>query len=261
MNLTHMLAVAAIGQVLTALVFPLDYQVVFISSLLGGLIAFLAASRIDLPHAPVETRRVPLLATLRELRRSLGDSRPFLRFTLSQFVWRMAALLPLPLYAIYWVRHVEASDASISLINGERVAMTIVSYFFWNRASRRISRRAMLLTSSLGTCLYPLLTSLTQQPLLLAAWSGLDGFFAAGFNLAFFDIMMATSPPGRETTYVGLYHTIVNIALFVAPILGTSLSGIIGIAPTLLASSVLGMVGVGLMFLLGAGKPEPAGVT
>ena len=260
MSLTNTLAVVAIGQVLTAVVFPLNYQVVFIGSVLGGLVAFLAASRLDLPHAQVETRRVSLLATVRDLRRSLGDSKPFVRFTLSQFVWRMGALLPLPLYAIYWVRYVEASDAAISLISSTRIAMTIVSYFFWSRAARRVSRRSMLLANSLGICLYPLLTSLTNRPQLLAVWGGLDGFFAAGFNLAFFDTLMATSPPGRETTYVGLYQTVMNIALFVAPIIGTSISGVIGVAPALMVGSLLGFVGLGLMVVLGAGRSEPVPV-
>jgi len=258
MSLTNMLAVAAIGWVLTVLHFPVNYQVIFISSLLGGLIAYHAASRIDLPHAQVESGRISPLATLRDIRHSLGDSKPFVRFTVSQFLWRIGALLPLPLYAIYWVRHVEASDAAISLISSARIAMTIVSYFIWTRASQRISRRSMLLVSSLGICLYPLLTSLTLRPQLLALWGGLDGFFAAGFNLAFYDILMSTSPPGHETTYVGLYQTTVSLALFIGPLVGTSLSGIIGIESTLIAGSALGFVGVVIMVLLGAGKPGPS---
>jgi MFS family permease len=260
MNLANTLAVVAIGQVLTAMQFPLNYQVVFSASLMGGLIAFMAARSVELPHAPRQTVRVSPIAALRDLGRSLGGNQPFVRFTVSLFVLRFGLLLPLPLYAIYWVRHVEASDAAISLINSSRVAMTIVSYFVWTRASRRLSRRCMLLVNSLGISLYPLLTSLTHWPHLLAVWGGLDGFFAAGFNLAFFDVLMSTCPPGRETTYVGLHQTTVNIALFVAPLIGTSLSGAIGVAPTLLAGTVLGIIGVGLMLMLGAGKSEPVPV-
>jgi hypothetical protein len=254
--ITSLTAIAA-GQVLRALPFPLNYQIVFIASALGGLIGYSQASRIQLPTTAQPATRQRLGETLREYGAAVRTNRRFVRFTAGQFVYRWGLLMPVPLLPIYWVRNVHATDASISVISAVQTSVTMVAYFFWNRMARPGRERKILMASCLGLSFYPLLTAITPRVDLLVVWAAMAGFFAAGVDLVFFDSLLATCPAERQTTYVGMYLTTVYVAGLLSPLVGTALSHSVGIVFPLVLSCALRLLGFFLMWLLGVGKAEP----
>jgi hypothetical protein len=249
------------GQVLRVLDFPLNYQVVFIASALGGLVGYSQARQIELPAAAVPAASQRFGQMLRQYGSVLRGNQRFVRFTASQFVFRFGLLLPVPLLPIYWVRNVHASDAAISSITAVQTAVPTVAYFFWARASRSVGERRVLLACTAGLSLYPALTALTPRVEPLIAWAAIAGLFAAGVDLVFFDVLLATCPAERQTTFVGMYLTTVYVAGLLAPLLGTALSSSVGIVPALVLGSVLRIAGFGLMALLGVGREERPGTS
>lgn len=256
-GLVSALTLVIAGQVLRRLEFPLNYQVVFISSAVGALISYITSSRVELPTSEVTTTRQPIGQVLRQHISVLRGSKRFLRFTASQFVFQWGLLLPVPLFPIYWVRSVQASDAAISAISTVQTVVTIAAYFLWARASRLGKERHVLLVSSLGLSFYPLLTALTPRVEPLVLWAALAGFFAAGVNLVFFDALLGTCPAERQTTYIGMYQTTVYIAGLLAPVVGIALASAVGIVPALVLGTALRLAGFVLMAMLGVGKAEP----
>jgi len=202
-GLVSALTILIAGQVLRRLGFPLNYQVVFISSVVGAIISYITSSRVQLPTSEVTTTRQPIGQVLRQHLSVLRGSKRFLRFTAGQFVFRWGLLLPVPLFPIYWVRSVHASDAAISAIGTVQTVVTMAAYFLWTRASRRGKERRVLLVSSLGLSFYPLLTALTPRVEPLVLWAALAGFFNAGVSLVFFDVLLSTCPAERQTAYIG----------------------------------------------------------
>jgi MFS family permease len=118
----------------------------------------------------------------------------------------------------------------------------------------------VLLAAALGISFYPLLTALTRQVELLVLWAGLAGLFIAGIDLVFFDIVLSTCPADQQAAYIGIYQTTVYVAAFVAPMAGTALADLIGIAPTLVLAAVVRLAGFGLLAWLGVGKTETTAV-
>jgi predicted MFS family arabinose efflux permease len=178
----------------------------------------------------------------------------FSRFLLSQFVFRMGMSMVLPLFPLYWVRQLHASDAAIGLINTVQGGILLVAYFIWSRLARRWGLRAVLLQTSFGLFLHPFFTALTPSVELLILYAAFAGFVAAGIDLVLFDLALATCPPNHQTTYVGIYQMTNNMAIFFAPLLGTLLADRLGIVPALLVGASLRLAGFLLYYWLRVGE-------
>jgi len=254
LGLTNTVTVLIVGQLLNLFDFPLNYQVVFIGSTIGALISFIFSNSIKLPSVTVPPAGQSFLATLRHHSHMLRTNRRFVDFTISQFVFRWGLALAIPLFPIYWVRNLHASDQMVSAINSTATFVTMIAYFVWARVSQRRGRRPVLLIASLGISFYPLLTALTTRPEILPLWAAMAGLFSAGIELVFFDVLVGTCPPDQQAAYVGIYQTTVYIATFLAPLLGTALSDLMGIVPVLILSFLIRLIGFAMIARLGIGR-------
>jgi hypothetical protein len=254
LGLTNSLTVMIVGQILTLFDFPLNYQVVFLGSSIGALISVIFSSSIKLPPQDVPVKREGLIQTFRTHGSTLRHNRPFVNFTISQFVFRWGMALAIPLFPIYWVRSVGATDTQISAINATQTFVMMIAYFVWSRLALKKGERWVLLVTAFGVSLYPLLTGLTHSPLVLILWAAMAGFFSAGVDLVFFDIVLSTCPDEHRASYVGMYQTTVYMAAFLAPLIGTALADGAGIVAALVVATVLRLSGAALMAWLRVGK-------
>ncbi len=255
--------------------FPLNYQLVFIASFVGGLLSYLFSRTITLPDNPpfeqgtVEPAPVTGRVTPRGVGRLIGlrplalvhDLRaapqPFRRFVASAFVFRGGVAMAIPLLPLYWAREVGASDAWIGIITTANSAVLLVAYFIWSAAARKIGVGGVLIATSFGMACYPIAVASTSSVAMLAVLAGMVGFFSAGNDLVNFDLVLSSIPAEHQATYVGLYQTLQNAALFLMPLVGTLLAGWIGVAGALVAAGVLRLVGAGLYLALGIGRSTP----
>jgi MFS family permease len=127
---------------------------------------------------------------------------------------------------------------------------SLLPYVFWGQQASRRGNRWVLLVSTTGMSLYPILTglSLRIEPLLLASvWGGL---FGPGFNISMFNALLENTPADHRPSYVGIHTTLVNIAAFLAPLLGSVLAETWGIRTILVSSGGVRLLGVLAMLLL-----------
>jgi MFS-type transporter involved in bile tolerance (Atg22 family) len=257
LGVTSAITVALVGLILDQISFPLNYQVVFVASFAGGLLSFIFSSRIEIPdNDPSEAASdgpQGLRERLREGMAGLRENRAYSQFLLSQFVFRCGLALALPLFPLYWVRELNASDAWIGIINTVNSGVLLVAYFLWSAVSRRRGNSMVLRACAFGLVFYPLLTGLTRNVALLPIYAGFAGIFAAGIDLVLFDILLSTCPPRHTAAYIALYQMTTYVATFVAPTLGTFIAGTLGYAPALFVSAGLRFAGAALFVLLGVG--------
>lgn len=254
LGLTNSLTVLIVGQILARFDFPLNYQVVFIGSAIGALISVIFSSSLKLPPQDTPHGQVGLVQAVRKHGGAIRQHKPFLNFLAAQFVFRWGLAFAVPLLPIYWVRSVGATDEQISLINSASTFVMMLSYFFWAHVAARRSERLVLLLSAFGLSFYPLMTAFTQSPGLLPVWAAIAGFFVGGTDLVFFDVVLATCPKENQATYVGIYQTTLQMATFLAPLVGTALSGVVGLVPALILATVFRFAGAVMLKVLGIGK-------
>ncbi len=251
LGLVTALTVALIGAVLDQIVFPLNYQVVFIGSVIGGLLSFFFSRAITLPERepPATRRNLSLLDALRQA------PPPFLRYAVSAFVFRSGVAMAIPLLPLYYVRVAGLPDSWIGAISMAGNGVLLVAYSIWSASAPRLGNYGVLLASSLGMALYPFGVAATTSPWMLALLAGFVSFCVAGNDLVNFDLVLGTIPPDRQATYIGLFQTLQNLALFLMPLVATILADTIGIAVTLLVAGCLRLIAVGMFAWLRIGAP------
>lgn len=260
LGVTTALSVAAVGQVLDWLEFPVDFQTVFLGVSVGGLVSYYFSSHIVLPDAvvPVTEPGLSLKDRLQGYADLILGQRPFIRFAVQRFVFLSGTYMVIPLIPLYLVREVDASDAWIGWINTIQTAVLMIGYFLWTRQSRRRGARFVLLATTLGLAIYPVALSTTLDVRMIALYAGLAGIFQAGTDLVFFDELMRTVPEQYSATFVSLAQSLQFLSAIFAPLIGTSLVPVIGLSGALLLAAALRFAGFALFWLWKAGPEEGA---
>ncbi len=242
------------GKLLDLLPFPLNYQLLFGVGFAASLVSLYYVSRIQVADAIVADYRArhkeSLTLRLRRSLKQIVNQRDFVRFSASAFAFHWGLYLPSALYAIYRVKTLGASDTWIGLLSMVQSAVTIWAYFYWGRAIHRQGNRSVLVISSLGLMLFPVLTGLSTrvEPLLIPSIAA--GFFTAGFNLSFFNTSLEVCPQERRPSYLAINTTLINVAAFLAPLLGTSLANLLDIRLALFIAGAMRVLGAGLFYEL-----------
>lgn len=253
LGITNAVSVAMVGLTLDLLNFPINYQLVFICSFVGGLISYNFSTNIVLPEERIAkaeaSPNLPWHASARRMARLFVGNEAFSRFVASQFVFRLGMAMAIPLFPLYWVRTVGASDSSIGLISTVQSSVLLVAYSLWIAVARRRGEGFVLIICAFGLALYPLVTALTTQVWPLLIYAAMAGLFIAGSDLVIFDVAAATAPAEARGAAIGVYHTSNYVATFIAPLIGTAAAQQVGIGTMLMVAAALRLAG-GVMFLL-----------
>ena len=250
LGLTNAITIVAIGQLLDRIVFPLNYQIVFIVLSVGGFISYYFSSRIDLPdQTPVRSeKRISLKKQVQGYFDTISSEKPFISFVLKRWVFMVGATMAVPLLPLFFVRTVHASDGWIAAINTAKTAVMIIGYFFWTSQSRKKGSRLVLLWGVIGLALYPILTAATPELHFLVLYAALAGIFQAAVDLVFFDELMKTIPSHYSAIFVSFAQSTIHFASIIAPFISTFLADAIGLEYALGISGAIQIVGFFLFF-------------
>jgi hypothetical protein len=256
LGLTTALTVAVTGQVLDRIDFPINYQLVFMGLSLGGLISYYFSSHIDLPEVEtiLEKQGLSLRARLKENLALVANERAFVSFNLKRFVFITGQTLAIPLFPLYYVRVLHASNSWIGVIATAQTAVMLIGYFFWTRQSRRRGSRFVLLWTTFGISLFPAVIASTRHIEWVVFIAGLGGILQAGIDLVFFDELMKTVPEEYSATFVSYAQSIQYLSSFIAPLIGTTLATWIGIPGAMLVSTAIRLLGFALFAGAGQGR-------
>jgi Na+/melibiose symporter-like transporter len=262
LGFTTALTVLLIGQILDLeqIAFPRNYQLVFLVLSLGGLLSYYFSSRITLGDIQAHRSgpRLKIKEQIREYSDLVRNEKPFQSFVIKRFVFLSGQALVLPLFPLYFVRVVQASDSWIAVINTAQTAIVILGYFLWSRQSRARGTRPVLLWATLGTAIYPALVAMTHEVGIITVLAGINGIFVAGLNLVFFDELMKTVPPEYSSTFIAMAQGLQYFSSILAPLIGTALSDSIGIGAALIVGTAIQLTGFGMFFLNKPGIKEAA---
>ena len=250
LGLTTALMVFIIGQFLDHISFPLNFQLAFIFLSLGGVVSYYFSSRIILPdiQAHHDGPRPKLIALLHEYSNLVKKEKPFQAFVMKRFVFLSGVAMTMPIFPLYLVRDVQASDSWIAAITSAQTAIVIIGYFYWTRQSRRSGSRPVLLWTTLGTAIYPILVATTREASLITVFAGFNGIFQAGLNLVFFDELMKTVPSEYSSTFVALAQGLQYVSSILAPLVGTFLGDLFGLNVALVIGGAIQLAGFTMFY-------------
>lgn len=250
-GLTNSITIFFIGQLLDKIIAPLNYQIVFLFLSLGGVISFYFSSHILIPNRilPAQSEKKNFLIELKNSISIVKTNSPFLNFVIKRFVFLSGVSMAAPLLPLYFVHTIKAPDSWIATFATIQTFVMIFGYFFWTQISRKKGSGLVLVLTTLGVSLYPILTSQTASFQVIAILGGLLGLFQAGLDLVFFDELLRTVPPELSATYVSLAQSLQYFSSFLSPLIGTALSSSIGPGGALLVAGGIRFIGF-LLFLI-----------
>ena len=251
------ISVAGAGWLLEQYSFPINYQIVFLVSFLGGMLSFFFSSRISIDTTPSsQAHKTGLRALLAESVGMLREVPAFSRYITATFVFNCGIWMAMPLFPLYWVRVVEASDFEIGLVNTVNSGVLLIAYFVWARVSAKRGNLPVLFASTIALSLYPLLTGMTESIVLITILAGLAGFIGSGKDLVFFDLALETMPRDRVPSFVALQQLTGYVATLAMPLVGTFLATQFDYHIALYVAGGLRLAGVVLLYVLKIGRSE-----
>ena len=258
LGITTTLVVLALGQLLDRVIFPLNYQLMFIAMSVGGLISFYYSSHIKIPpqKIPEEPGKKSLKSQITEITGLVIKEKPFTSFMAKRFIFFAGSAMVSPLIPLYLVRVVGATDGWISIINTSQTAILVIGYFLWTRFGKKRGIRSVLIWTTLGLSLYPFFLSLIRQTWQIALLAGFAGIFQAGLDLVFFDVLMQTVPPEYSALFVGVAQSMQFLATIISPLLGTLIADAWGLPVGLAVAALIRFIGF-LLFAFNREKIKP----
>jgi len=218
--------------------FPYNYQVIYLLAFVGAVVSLWHVHMIKIrPTAEVARRHPPL--GFAEARRILWDSPEFSALVLGTFVYQLAISIASPLFSIYFVEYLGASESWIGWRLTLASMMSILAYRIWPTQIEKRGDVKMLIWASPMMALFPLLTGLTSSltPNLFIVL--LPRLFGSCVMLSRYSILLRVTPADRRPTYIAIYAILANVAAFVAPLVGVALVDVMGITRVFFVSAGL----------------------
>jgi Na+/melibiose symporter-like transporter len=240
--------------------FPENYQTLYLIGFLMSLLAVRALARIEAPAKALRPAAGPASAQSPRERlaaglRLIADEKPFRRILVNTVVHVVGNWVANPLYVIYYVRVLGATDGWIGLLASVASLSAMVGYELWRRIIARHGETLPLRVTIVLAGLYPLGIALTHDLNVLLALACLNGLVQPGLNTSHFAVLLRTCPDERRPTYMAIFVTVMNAGAFVGPMVGVALAAAVGINGAIAFGATLWLVG-GALFWLFPVRPE-----
>ncbi len=270
------------GQLLDRVVFPLNYQLVFLIGALAALFSTYAVARLVLEsrsnsRSPTMFLKanLPSIDTLALKGRQdkTGSYRPIdlpSAFAALRKEWRFDLLrtpfgpfmgaylafytvqyIPIPLFPLVQVNLLQMSDSQISLAN----ALFYTSLLFGSLAAGRIaqqkSHRWMLVNSGAFLFLFPLLYGIARSASVIYLNNIIGGVIWAGLYNATTNRLMERVPEDDRPAHMALHNLVMNLGILGGSLLGSTLGETMGLRPAMLLAAALRMIGSYLLWKYG----------
>jgi len=263
-NITNQVTVSVIvflcGLWLSKIVFPINYQILFVVGFLASMVSMYFLFKLEVPDSqvpavvPLEMPSPAVKHSVRERLRSLSHSASslrdevtehsaFLRITRNTLMHGIGIWMAAPLYTLYFVRELDASDAWLGL-NGTIASIgTIIGFSLWRWLIVRWGEQVSLKRTIVLIGVYPILVGLTPSLSLILAFGVLNGLISPGVSLSHFNTLLVVTPAEARPRYTAIYITIMNIGAFIGPLISVAIADQIGLAPMLIVCGLLSVVG------------------
>lgn len=264
------------GQLLERIVFPLNYQIVFIIGIIGGGLSCYYLGRIrEIPDdsptprvgKPLMDRAHPGMVTSLFARRHNPGMRfltrgvEILRFDVmrgefglylgTMFLFYIGQYLVIPLFPIYSVDIIGLSDWVISIGTAVFQVAVFTASMRLGRVSDRLGHHRLVVTSILGYASFPLFIGLSPTVtgyLLGCVFGGIGWGFLGG---ALANRLMERVPEDERPTHMALFNLTLNFGVLIGSLIAPLLGDRTGLQTAMLIGGMVRILSAGVLWRWG----------
>lgn len=255
-NITSVIGMLALGKLIDALPFPLNFQVMFVGI---GVVTLTSVALVLRLRFPPRTRssfeKMAIWQMVRVPSELWRRYRPFISYEAGILIAQLALYAAVPLLRIYWVRDLHATGGWVGALTAVFSVGATLGNLLWGRWSHPSRDRRNVLIASCGVlAAYPMLTAAFGSLAPLLGVMFLAGFFSGGNDLLLFNRTVQLTPRDQRPTFIAFHNITINSAAFAGPLLSTILAELWGARMVLVVIGALGLLGALLIYLLGWGE-------
>lgn len=252
-TMTHLIMLSVVplmGSYLDWVPFPFNYQSIFLLAFVGAMMSTWHVTKIKMPATATPPRRKAPALNFTEAQRIFQETPEFAALALATLVYQAAISIAGPLFMVYFVDHLGASDSWIGFRMTLASLMSIVAFRVWPGLVERYGERKIIALAAPIMALFPLLTGLTHtlQPNMFIVL--LPRFFGAAVMLSRYNLLLRMCPADRRPTYIAVYAILNHVMAFITPLMGVELSRWIGIHNVFFVSAGLRLLAAALYWRL-----------
>jgi MFS family permease len=235
------------GRWLSQAAFPINYQLMYVLGFAASIVSTLLVLKVRVPEpeeVEVERKpRLPIRASLNNLKEEMAKHAGFQRIVANTFLHGLGLWTAGPLYILYFVRILDASEEWLGLQSTIASIGTIIGFASWRWILARWGDEKTLKRTIVLLGLYPLLVGLIPSLSVILLLVALNGLVVPAVNLSHLNTFIKVIPESNRPGYTGMYYSLVNLGAFVCPIISVILADRFGVAPVLVASGLLSIIG------------------
>ena len=247
---TFMLTSLGCGILLDSIVYPLNYQIVFMIGAIGGLMSsyhlfYVRPLKGDsVPESLASPLQPDPLAT-RSTKHWYSTFRidiwksPF-KITLFLFLgFHLAQYLAVPLFPVYSIRYLQLTDANIGTGTALFYLSVLIASTQLHRIVSHLGHKRVTGWGVTGLCFYPIalaFSTLVWQYYMVSAIGGLIWALVAGASANY---LLEKIPEHDRPTHLAWYTVVLNLAVLVGSLSGPIISNTVGIGTALIFAGVL----------------------
>lgn len=271
------------GQLLDRVVFPFNYQLVFLIGALAALLSTFTVARLVVlsrNHLPIRKsslerrlaqgkddkaylsqpaqshlpRRLDLssafLALQREWRFDLLRT-PFGPFMAALLAFYTVQYIPIPLFPLVQVNLLQMSDSQISLANAIFYTSLLAGSLGMSRLAQRKGYRWLLVNSGAFIFVFPFLYGIARSAAVVYLNNILGGVIWAGLYNATTNRLMERVPQDDRPAHMALHNLVLNLGMLGGSLLGSVLGEVLGLRAAMLLAAALRLFGSYLLWKYG----------
>ncbi|RCK71678.1 MAG: Permeases of the major facilitator superfamily [Anaerolineae bacterium] len=271
------------GQLLDRVVFPLNYQLVFLIGALAALFSTYSVSRLVVGQKSAVGLYTALLSgnapgtasstlQIRPARKGRPSNRLDLlaAFSTWRSEWRLDLLhtpfgpfmgaylafytvqyIPIPLFPLVQVRLLEMTDSQISFANALFYTSLLIGSLVVSRLSQRKGHRWMLVQSGAWIFIFPLLYAIARSSQVVYLNNIIGGAIWAGLYNATTNRLMERVPENDRPAHMALHNLVMNLGMLGGSLLGSALGETLGLRQAMWLAAGLRLIGSYLLWRYG----------
>ncbi len=251
------------GRWLDRATFPFNFQVMYSVGFVASMISLtyivkLRVSDSVVPDSPARTpgdagqrnafraawegfRSVPVT-----IRQAATEQPDFVRIVINTLAHGIGLWMIGPIYVLYFVRTLGATDGWIGLNGTVASLLPVIGFALWQRGIARWGENRVLRWTISVVGIYPILVGLSPNLTVILIWTAINGLVTPGTSLSHYPMLLKVCPATDRPRYLAVYIATMNLAAFIAPLLGVWLAGRIGFGPMLALGGALCLLGSSL---------------
>ena len=242
------LCVFLFGIWLDKIIFPLNYQLMYFFAFGLSIISTLLIAKIERPEKenrpkPDATEKVSAKERIKKLLKVAKDNPIFVRYTINVLCMDFGMWVTSPLFSIYYVKTLGASDGWLGTMSSLHNVAAIVGYSLWRPIVKRVGAQKLLRYTALLRPIWPLAIALAPNLTFILGVGVVWGLLVPGIGLPSQSTFLQVMPPEAREEAQSLHSTIQNASMFISPLLGIAIAEAIGIPTTLLIFAGVRLIG------------------